>query len=183
MVFSFEGHNIPRLQNRVCKIGEETDITHIFSLAEKHYIFENIVPLAPKNEGFAHLEFVKNLELLLVSLTDSGLESTRTLTKSTENYSVIIKTLNEHLEERLGVTDIAKLCNMSEIGLQKTFSKYAGMGIMEYFNQLKMYKAEVLLREGNSVKETAMKLGFCDQNYFSTVFKRFMGRSPKDFKG
>ena len=36
-----------------------------------------------------------------------------------------------------------------------------------------------LLNEGNSVTETALKLGFQDPNYFSTVFKRFMGVSPK----
>ena len=179
IVFSFDGNNIPPLQNKVCKISDKTDVKLILKLANYYYIFENIIPLSPKQKGCSHLEFIKNLELLLVKLTPSEFTSTRAFTKSAENYSIIIKTLDEHLYERLSVNDIARLCNMSEIGLQKTFSKYAGMGIMEYFNLLKIYKAQVLLNEGNSVKETALKLGFQDPNYFSTVFKRFMGVSPK----
>jgi len=56
------------------------------------------------------------------------------------------------------------------------------MGIMEYFNSIKMFRAQTLLKEGYTVKETALSLGFCDQNYFSTVFKRVMGKSPKELK-
>ena len=71
---------------------------------------------------------------------------------------------------------------MSEINLQKTFSRYAGVGIMEYFNRIKMRKATELLVEGLSVKETALKLGFHDQNYFSTMFKRITGHTPSKIK-
>ena len=49
---------------------------------------------------------------------------------------------------------------------------------MEYFNRLKIEKAKQYLKEGNSVKETALRLGFYDTNYFSTVFKRITGNSP-----
>ena len=40
---------------------------------------------------------------------------------------------------------------------------------------------EAYLQEGKSVKETAHLLGFNDQNYFSTVFKRITGTPPKEF--
>ena len=76
------------------------------------------------------------------------------------------------------MTELAFLCNMSAINLQKIFSRYAGVGVMEYFNRVKMRKATELLEEGLSVKETALRLGFHDQNYFSTVFKRIIGVAP-----
>jgi AraC-like DNA-binding protein len=71
---------------------------------------------------------------------------------------------------------------MSEIGLQKTFSRYAGVGVMEYFNNIKIRKSIELLKQGLSVKETALAMGYSDPNYFSTVFKRFTGHSPSWFK-
>jgi len=182
IVFSFDGENIPPLQNRVCTIENNISAADILSLCEKYYNFETIIPTSVKNDGYAHLKFIKALESLIISLAEISVGVTRTLTKSTENYSLIIKTLNEHISERLTVAQIAKLCNMSEIGLQKTFAKFAGMGIMEYFNQIKMFRAQTLLKEGHTVKETALSLGFCDQNYFSTVFKRIMGKSPKELK-
>ena len=120
--------------------------------------------------------------MFLLNLSDSSVIFSRQQSQGAENYSAIIKTLNEHISDRLNVCEIARLCNMSEIGLQKTFSKFAGMGVMEYFNRLKCNRAQVLLKEGLTVKETALSLGFCDQNYFSTVFKRIMGKPPKEAK-
>ena len=38
-------------------------------------------------------------------------------------------------------------------------------------------------RDGLSVKEAAWRLGFSDPSAFSRAFKRWTGRSPKDFRG
>ena len=78
------------------------------------------------------------------------------------------------------VDEIAALCSMSTPNLAKTFSRYTGMGVMSYFNSLKMSKAVELLKSGVSIKETSARLGFLNQNYFSTVFKRTMGLSPSE---
>lgn len=84
--------------------------------------------------------------------------------------------------ENLSVPQIAELCNMSQICLQQTFSKYAGMGIIKYFNRLKIEKAIKMLQKGSSVQETADALGFSSQNYFSTTFKRITGKTPTSYK-
>ncbi|MBQ2754988.1 MAG: helix-turn-helix transcriptional regulator, partial [Clostridia bacterium] len=62
------------------------------------------------------------------------------------------------------------------------FTKCTGIGIKTYFNKLKVNKAKVLLKEGNSVSDTAYALGFTDQNYFSTMFKRITGNPPTFYK-
>ena len=109
------------------------------------------------------------------------MEKTRTevlIEKSKINYNAVIKVLDENIDKRLSVSQIAKLCNMSAISLQKTFSRFANMGVMEYFNRIKIKAAKKFFEEGLSVKEVAMSLGFEDPNYFSTVFKRITGNSP-----
>ena len=53
---------------------------------------------------------------------------------------------------------------------------------MEYFNRIKMQRAAELLNEGVSVKQAALQVGFHDQNYFSTVFKRITGHTPSKYK-
>ena len=70
---------------------------------------------------------------------------------------------------------------MSESTIKKTFSRYAGIGMVEYFNQMKMRQAARLLEEGKSVGQAAEAVGFHDQNYFSTVFKRIVGMSPRAY--
>ena len=56
------------------------------------------------------------------------------------------------------------------------------MGVMTYFNNMKMAVALDMIKNVNTVKETATALGFADQNYFSTVFKRITGHPPTYFK-
>ena len=118
----------------------------------------------------------------MLELANANSRKDVTLSKGAENYAFILKTINSNIEKRLSVTELAVLCNMSEINLQKTFSHYAGVGIIEYFNRVKMQRATELLNEGASVKQTALQLGFYDQNYFSTVFKRITGHTPSRYK-
>ena len=181
-VFTFSGNNIPALENKVIEIGNFSRVKQLLELVKKHFVmrkkFSIIEPKAPDN---AHLIYVKRLELFLLELAGNYSADSK-VPKSAENYTFIIKTINNNIEKRLSVTEIAALCNMSEINLQKTFSHYAGVGIMEYFNRIKMQRAAELLNEGLSVKQAALQVGFHDQNYFSTVFKRITGHSPIKYK-
>ena len=99
-----------------------------------------------------------------------------------KNYARAMSVLENHIHQNLSVGEIARLCNMSEISLQKTFSKYAGIGVRQYYNRLKITAATQMLQAGVAVKECAKLLGFANQNYFSTVFKRITGTSPADYK-
>lgn len=102
--------------------------------------------------------------------------------QSAKNYGYILSVLEQNVSEKLTVNEIAHLCNMSESNLKKIFFKFAGCGVMHYFNFMKVKKAAELISNGFSVKESANKVGFTDQNYFSTVFKRITGTSPTKYK-
>ncbi len=93
-------------------------------------------------------------------------------------YAEIVGLLREHLREPLTAQDVARMSNMSLSNLKKIFARYAGMGVIGYFTEMKMRHAVILLRGGMRVGETAAALGYTDQNYFSTVFHRVMGMPP-----
>ena len=118
--------------------------------------------------------------LELVSQKDRAFRNSKS--RTAKNYSAIVQVLESHIHENLSIAQIAELCNMSQISVKQTFSRYAGMGIINYFNRLKIQRAILLLQNGSSVQETADMLGFSSQNYFSTVFKRIMGKPPTAYK-
>lgn len=97
-------------------------------------------------------------------------------------YAEIVSVLHKHLDEQLSASDIAKLCSMSLSNLKKIFTKYAGMGVSRYFTEMKMRIAAEMLRNGERVGEVALALGYSDQNYFSTVFRRIMGEPPGKYR-
>ena len=123
------------------------------------------------------------LESWLIRMVQSTTEKGVVENSAAVRYAEIVNVLQEHLEEQLSATEIARLCNMSLSNLKKIFTKYAGMGVSRYFNEMKMRRAAVLLQSGKRVGEVAAELGFTDQNYFSTVFRRIMGASPGRYRG
>ncbi len=108
---------------------------------------------------------------------DGVLESSGAL-----RYAEIVGVLQEHICEQLNANEIAALCFMSLSNLKKIFTKYAGMGVSRYFSEMKMRYAAELLRSGKRVGEVAAELGYTDQNYFSTVFRRIMGVPPGQYR-
>lgn len=181
VVFTFSGENIPDLEGRICNIGDISKVKALHEMVKKYYVRDGMWIKAAVSSS--HFKFIKEFELFLLRLyEDSVFAQTRT-TQGAVNYSAIVRVIEENLHRRMSVSLIAKELNMSEISLQKTFSKYAGVGVMEYFTRVQMSKAAEYLREGKSVKETALLLGFNDQNYFSTVFKRVTGNSPVKIRG
>ncbi len=182
IIFSFKGYNIPQLQDNVCNINDINAVKKLFDDAREAFNFDDIYFVSIRESENAALKFVKRLEQFLLKLKDNLVDPNVLTTQGARNYNVVIQTLNENIDKRLSVKEIAELCNMSAVGVQKTFSRFAGIGVMEYFNRLKVIKAKELLAEGYSVKETALKLGFYDPNYFSTVFKRIEGATPESLK-
>ncbi len=125
---------------------------------------------------------VAALEELMVSLSarEQSLQPERQ-EPSNYKYAEIVKTLENNKHKNLSLDEIADLCNMSVSNLKKIFQKYAGMGIKHYYNELKARQAVQYLTDGLSVKETAARLGFADQNYFSYFFKHILGKSPTEY--
>ena len=136
-----------------------------------------------RREDFAPQMLVKRWELYLLGLVCQKKQISQAEPSGpARNYAAIVKVLEDHIHENLSLPQIAQLCSMSQASVKQTFSRYAGMGIMAYFNRLKIDAAMDLLRGGSSVQETAAALGFSSQNYFSTVFKRIMGKPPTAYK-
>lgn len=115
---------------------------------------------------------------LLHVMKNSGEVAKKSSSPTALHYAGIVNVLRTHLKEPLSAAEIAQLCNISLSSLKKIFTRYAGMGVSRYFTEMKMRYAAEQLREGKRVGEIAAELGYYDQNYFSTAFRRTMGVSP-----
>lgn len=90
-------------------------------------------------------------------------------TIGTANYKEIIRVMNENLDKNLSSEDIAALCGLGLSNLKKTFRRYAGTGVMEYFNHLKILRAMVLINSGLSMREISERSAIQAR----TIFGRF----------
>lgn len=185
-IISFAADVMPEMKERRFALKEEElDILSRLMKA-RDAIFEveqglMIHKIKAGAEVEAH-RYVAQFEMLLLKAMRENTSTVQPYVSSgAENYRKIVQVLEEHLEERLTLGKVAEFCQMSEAAVKKTFSRYAGIGLMTYFNQIKIRRAIRLLEEGKSVSQTAQMLGFADQNYFSTVFKRVTGSAPTKY--
>ena len=184
-IFSFNG-TMPPLNHKVYNFGhkEKALIDEIISHVPDVFEFD-ILNITKIKDGmdFEAERIVKMLELLIISFINNDKGNVSDIsTKSAQNYLTIISVMNQNIDLNLSLPELAEICNMSISGIKKTFTKYSGMSVMKYFNELKIKKAQKLLKEGYSVKETSIILGYNDQNYFSVVFKKATGIPPVKYK-
>lgn len=91
--------------------------------------------------------------------------------------------LDEHVGQLVSIQELAESIYRSPDYLIKHFKKEVGMTPYQYLLKRKMVVAERLLRDTMlPVKEVAEHLGYEDAHYFSGLFKKEKGVSPKQFR-
>lgn len=101
-------------------------------------------------------------------------DTTDALTQNAMQYIL------RHYAEDITVSDIAKELYVSESLLSRKFNRHAGMSIPNYLNRVRVERAQRLLRNTDSrIYEIAEQVGFKSVAYFSTIFKRMTGATPK----
>jgi len=96
--------------------------------------------------------------------------------------SGVRKYVLENYASRLSLTEVARRFEVSPNHLSTLFKKYAGVGFADFVARVKVEKAKELIAGGRyKMFQVAQILGFEDAFYFSKVFKRVAGMSPRDF--
>jgi two-component system response regulator YesN len=140
-----------------------------------------------KNNGYRSLYELTSVEQIIEWLTlfRNGLcESFSKHHKDYKNHIVINvkKYIREHVAEKLTLNKVAEVFNISPNYLSVLFSKYNDVGFTDYINQCKIDAAKKMLSDGDyKIYEISDIFGFESAFYFSRVFKKVTGVSPRDY--
>lgn len=89
----------------------------------------------------------------------------------------------DNKETMLECKDVAAHCHFNAQYISRIFLKRTGVSLLEYIHGQKMEQAEELLGDSSlSLKQISVKLGFANEYYFNTFFKRRNGISPGEFR-
>ena len=93
------------------------------------------------------------------------------------------KYIEEHADEELSLTQVAKVVNMNANYLSEKFKQVTGTNFVEYVARTRFANACDLLRKSNlRISEIAFAAGFQSLSQFNRVFKRFSGKSPTQYR-
>ncbi|MBN2443188.1 MAG: helix-turn-helix domain-containing protein, partial [Spirochaetales bacterium] len=106
--------------------------------------------------------------------------------KST-NYSLITRIIaiieNEYTDINLGISSLAYKHKLSAAYLGRLFKKYTGKSMPDYINELRITKANELLRNTSYSMSKIMKMtGFTNKTHFYSMFKKYNGVTPKLYR-
>lgn len=94
-----------------------------------------------------------------------------------------VEYIKEHYAEDISLQSVADKVGISGGYLSTLFSQNLNCKFIDYLNQVRIDRACVYL-EQNFLKtyEIAYRVGFRDEKYFSRVFKKVKGLSPKEYR-
>ncbi len=103
-------------------------------------------------------------------------------------YSQIILSalhiVHEEYDEALNLSNVARKIHVNPSYLSRKFSDEVGQSFSEYVTNYRVEMAKNLLKKnkGVSISDIAEQVGFNRLHYFSTIFKKKLGMSPKEFR-
>ncbi len=93
----------------------------------------------------------------------------------------IIGYIHQEYQKKITMSVLVEKMHYSESILNKRFKEATGHTINDYLNRYRIQKSIDLMRQKLSIQEVAELTGFNDLKYFSVVFKKYIGYSPKEF--
>ena len=122
---------------------------------------------------------------------NKGIEWIKSLKKTEENddkaeVSSIVKScmnyIEDHYSEDLSLSLVSEKMGLSSSYLSTKFSQEMGMVFIDYVNKIRVEHACDFLKHGYlKIYEITEKVGFNDTKYFSKIFKKVTGVSPKEY--
>ena len=101
-------------------------------------------------------------------------------------YSLGIRTqlyLDRHYTEPLTLDGIAQAMGVSKYHLDRVFLAGAGCTPVQYITRRRIARAQALLASTDqSIQRIALQRGYSSYTYFTSVFRKHVGRSPGDYR-
>ena len=149
-------------------------------------------PFAPDMEEsqsavYKQIQESKSIQLLTDILVRLIHSCSKAMTQSDKqpNYIVIEcqKYIREHYNQNLNLQIIADHIHINSSYLSRLYKKVTGESIIDVINKYRIEMAKKLLRNPSSkVFEVAEAVGIETPAYFTHVFSKYTGMSPKEYK-
>lgn len=147
-----------------------------------HSYFELLFQVLEQNYTLGNFIYIS--QLLSLILTEIYYREKTVYTKEQNKHVTnIIRYMYQNLERDVPLEELTTAFDLSKSYVNAIFKKYTQHSPMDFFTRLKMKEACTLLRSTNDyVYEIAQKLGYPDPYYFSRLFKKIIGVSPREYK-
>ncbi len=128
------------------------------------------------------LDYYNNLDEMISDLL-GNFEEKSEIDETGTIIGDVIRELEQNVDKRLTLSYFANKYNYNSSYFSQLFKKICGCSFAEYFINLKMNKAKLLITSTDmSLTHIALEVGYDDYYHFSKMFKKYTGQSPTDYR-
>lgn len=170
----------------VMRLSKESGLAPVFIILSGFNEFEYAQQAMHYGAKEYIMKPVRAAELASLVNTFADGEDSKNAEIPDENLSTIsrsaVKFIDDHYSENISLSVVANKLGLSSSYLSTKFSQDMGMGFVDYVNKVRIEKACLYLKQGYyKVYEISEKVGFNDTKYFTKLFKKITGSTPKKF--
>lgn len=188
-VESARGYSIASLQTAVLQMAHELkEALKPYQVLAGELQYNRFITIANKAAEHETLdEITVQLSELLESIP-AALSRSREKLKQMERHSGILEHVEQFLEQQfhnpeLNSDLVAEHLGMTSKYLRTVYKKAAGESLGERINQYRLNRAKILLEDSEvPVHEIAAQTGFSNPNYFFTLFRKYNGVTPSEYR-
>jgi len=144
------------------------------------------LPVSSVRGRLAVKTYLKMILILLVNQYSSYAGTVETFERqqrALERLRPLFEYVARHYDQPIQVQEAARICGMSESHFMNFFKRTTGQSFLAYLNHCRIERAQVLLVSTDKpVSDISQEMGFCDQSYFGTVFRRMVGMTPVAYR-
>ena len=134
-------------------------------------------------EQLFHSEGVEDICLSLSEIVETFMGNMFRLGSQPEDVQRAIRYINQRFASSLTLREVAEHVHLSSSYFSSLFHQRMGVSFREYVNQVRVEESKRLLTVSQAgIEEISANVGFSDQSYFSKVFRRYAGMSPKEWR-
>lgn len=142
--------------------------------------------LGELNDTMKFSDTADNARIYMIKLLSEVIDFRNQL--SGKKYTEIIEKARNYIQnnyqnEDMSLQSVASNVNVSSNHFSAIFRKETGETFIEYLTNVRMEKAkELLICTSMKTSEVGFEVGYKDPHYFSYIFKKIQGMSPKEYR-
>lgn len=133
-----------------------------------------------------HIHKINDLQQLEYEMVHTFIQTIRDYRRNPYQNEIVDRAvyyIHDNILQPFTLNEIAEETNVSPNYLSTLFHQVVGIPLRRYINRKKIAESKYFLKHtDSSLLDIALLFGFCNQSYYTSLFKRFNGITPRQYK-
>jgi AraC family transcriptional regulator, arabinose operon regulatory protein len=179
-VWNFMWIHIPEQQNITYLPTEEVSIYRMDSEPMSRRIqqaFQNVLLDSREQQGLWRELCDNSVQEILLIMEDKH------RSRLDPRIEAILHMLSDQMSEPIRIVDLAASVGLSASRLSHLYKEGLGESILTTLNRMRIRQAALLISQASrTATQAALDVGFQNYNHFASLFRRYIGVSPKELR-